>query len=378
MTDVIILQRRVSHYRRKLFARLWEEFGWKVVAARNPPGGDSSTGEDPEFIERYDFRFPDPTNGFRCNVPLGKILRETGAKAVISEFSMRMSSTYELVARRRLMGGPTTLFWSHGYNMDRGLVGLRQSLIQWSRSRLAALADGHVCYSEEGRDYLSRYMSDERLFVARNTIDSAHVQAVARRSVAGQPPGRPHILTIGRLTLDKDFPRLVRVFHRLREDFPNAGLTIIGDGVDLERVRAAAGSSLGDSIIMTGAIYEEEELAPYLLSADAVVFTGAVGLSVNHALAYGVPVIAFDRTPTGPHHHPEIAYVVDGVTGLRVPQNTDEALAATLRDFFTRYADPRAAFRDSIEGYVAKNLTLDTYVEDFREVNLFIHDLLRK
>jgi glycosyltransferase involved in cell wall biosynthesis len=291
---------------------------------------------------------------------------------------MHMSSTYELAARRRLMGGPVTLFWSHGYNMDRGLGSLRQSLIQWPRSMLAALADGHICYSEEGRDYLSSYMSNERLFVARNTIDVASVQTMARHSVATKAPGRPHILTIGRLTLDKDFPRLIRVFHQLREDFPNAGLTIIGDGVDFERTRAAAGSSLDDSIIMTGAIYEEEELAPYLLSADAVVFTGAVGLSVNHALAYGVPVIAFDRTPTGPHHHPEIAYVVDGVTGNRVPQNTDEALATTLRDFFTRHADPKAAFRDSIEDYVARNLTIDTYVEDFGEANNFIQNLMRK
>lgn len=378
MTDVIILQRDVPHYRARLFARLWEEFGWKVVAARNPPGGVLQADGEQDFLEQYDFRFPDPDNPYRCSIPLGKILRETGARAVISEFSMSMSSTYELVARRRLMGGPATLFWSHGFNMDRGLGGVRRSLIQWPRSMLAALADGHICYSEEGRDYLSRYMSNERLFVARNTIDVASVQAMARHSIAGKPPGRPHILTIGRLTLDKDFSRLVRIFHQLREDFPNAGLTIIGDGADFERVRAAAGSSLGNSIIMTGAIYEEQELAPHLLSADAVVFTGAVGLSVNHALAYGVPVIAFDRTPTGPHHHPEIAYVIDGITGLRVPQNTDEALVGALRDFFTRHADPKAAFRDSIEDYVTRNLTIDTYVEDFARVDAYIQKLLRK
>ena len=378
MTDVIILQRALPHTRLRLFTRLWEEFGWKVVSAQNPPKYKLQVDGDYEFLERYDFRFPNSDNPYRCDIPLGKILRETGAKAVISEFSMRMSSTFDLVARRRLMGGPVTLFWSHGYNMDRGLGGLRRSLIQWPRSMLAALADGHVCYSEEGRDYLSRYMSSDRLFVARNTVDVTHMQAIARNTVAAIPPGRPHIMTIGRLTLDKDFPRLVRIFHRLCEDFPSAALTIIGDGVDTERTRVAAGSSLGDSIIMTGAIYEEEELAPLLLSADAVVFTGAVGLSVNHVLAYGVPVIAFDRTPTGPYHHPEIAYVVDGITGYRVPQNTDEALFTTLRDFFTRHADPKAEFRDSIEDYVAKNLTIDTYVEDFREVNNFIQELLRK
>ncbi len=41
---------------------------------------------------------------------------------MISEFSLRMSSTYELVARCRLLGAPVVLFWFHGYNMGRGLA----------------------------------------------------------------------------------------------------------------------------------------------------------------------------------------------------------------------------------------------------------------
>ena len=33
---------------------------------------------------------------------------------MISEFSLRMSSTYELAARRRLLGAPAVLFWLAG------------------------------------------------------------------------------------------------------------------------------------------------------------------------------------------------------------------------------------------------------------------------
>ena len=35
----------------------------------------------------------------------------------------------------------------------------------------------------------------------------------------------------------------------------------------------------------------------HCLAADLVVFPRAVGLSVHHALAYGVPVMAFERIP---------------------------------------------------------------------------------
>jgi glycosyltransferase involved in cell wall biosynthesis len=371
-TDIIILQRGVPHYRLPLFTRLWEEFGWKVVAASNTPAYKQQVHGDHPFVERFEFRFPDPNNPYRCNIPLGKILRETGAKAVISEFSMRMSSTYELVARRRLLGGPRVLFWSHGYNMDRGLGGVRRSLMQWPRTILAALADGHVCYSEEGRDFLSNYMSRGRLFVARNTIDVAPLQSLANSAEPFEAPGRPHLLIVSRLTLNKKIPRLVQIFHKLRAELPEAGLTIVGDGPDAEAIRREAGSELGRSIIMAGKIYDETILARHFASADVTVFPGAAGLSINHSLAYGVPVIAYDRTSAGPGHGPEIAYVVDDVTGMRVPAYNEDAMLRGLLDFFSRHPDPKAEYRDRIRKYVAENLSLDKMVEEFREVNEFL------
>ncbi len=85
MPDVIILQRLVTHYRLPVFERLYREFGWVVVTSRIPPRGTHLNlfeGEY-EFIRRFDFSFPDPGNAFRCNVPMGRVLKETGAKAVI-------------------------------------------------------------------------------------------------------------------------------------------------------------------------------------------------------------------------------------------------------------------------------------------------------
>jgi len=371
MTEVVILQRVVPHYRLPLFRRLWEEFGWRVVTASNPPAGTNLhlfEGAS-QFVQRFEFRFPDPSNPTRCHIPVGRVLTATGARAIISEFALRMRSTYELIGRNRSLGRPVTLFWSHGYNMDRGLG---QPIMQWPRGFLSALADGHICYSEEGREFLARFMPRDRLFVAHNTIDVVPLQAVARSVVPKTAPGRPHLLTVGRLTQDKDFPRLVRIFHRLRANFPDAALTVIGDGPDADPTRAAAGDQLARSIHMVGALYDEAVLASHFLSADLVVFPGAVGLSVNHALAYGVPVAAYDRMQSGPHHHPEIAYVVDGVTGLRVSPYTEDAMLGALQAFLGRHPDPRSEFRERIDQYVSNNLTLDAMVDDFRDVEEFI------
>lgn len=373
MPSVIILQRSVPRYRSALFQRLHDLFGWSVVCAGNFPGGSFLDLErNAPFLIPFDFEFPDPRDHYRVNVPLGRILRSTGAKAVISEFSLKMSSSYELALRRRFRGGPVTLFWSHGYNMHRNLASWRNRVFQTPRVMLSRMVDGHICYSEEGRDFLAKYIPDDRLFVARNTIDLSPMRRLANEIGRVEGPGRPRLLTIGRLEEYRGAPRLVEVFHEFRKSNPGAVLTIIGDGPDAERTRQAAGGELGRSICMPGGQYDETVLARYFLSSDLVVFPGAVGLSVNHALAYGVPVMAFDRTTEGPDHGPEIAYVKDGVTGRRVPEFSNEALLEALRGFFSAHPDPKSDFGETIRKYVDDNLTLDSMVDDFGHVRAFL------
>lgn len=375
--NVIIIQRVIPHYRFALFERLWKEFGWCVATTNTVPEVGSLKynqliNDDHPFIKRYDFKFTSETNPYACRVPLRRILEDAGATAVISEFSMRMSTTYELPLLRRLRGSPTVLFWSHGFNMSRGLLTAYQRLVQVPGTLLNAMVDGHVCYSNEGRDFLAAYMTRDRLFVAPNTIDAESLQAQAARAQPMPAPGRPHIVTVGRATEDKDFPRLVRIFKSLLADYPEAALTLVGDGPDLERTRAEAGEELGRRIFMPGAEYDEARIAAYYGSADLSVLTGAAGLGVNHALCYGVPIVAYARTEQGPHHHPEIAYVIDGVTGVQVPRYTDEAMLQALRAFLAAYPRPKEAFATTINRYVAEHLSLDSMVREFARVDDFI------
>lgn len=376
---VIILQRVVPHYRFSLFERLWREFGWSVVTTNKVPDYGPLKfnrlihGDHP-FIKRYPFEFPWVSNSYRCNLPVRQILEDMQPTGVICEFSMHMNTTYRLPAIRRMRGAPTLLFWSHGFNMDRGLSSPAQRLAQWPRAMISTMADGHVCYSEEGREFLSQYIDRNRLFVAPNTLDAETLRSEAGEVTPMPAPGRPHIVTVGRITADKDFSRLMRIFRILLAEFPQAALTLVGDGPDSDRVRAAAGDELDRRIFMPGAEYDESRIAAYYGSADLSVLTGAAGLGVNHALCYGVPIVAYDRTPTGPHHHPEITYVVDGVTGARVLENTDDAMLQALRRFLADHPDPRADFAESMGRYVAEHLSLDSMVREFAKVDAFIRD----
>jgi glycosyltransferase involved in cell wall biosynthesis len=378
MSQTVVFQRVVAHYRLPIFERLYKEFGWIVATSRSAPEYKKLVHEDYDFIRRFDVKFPNPDNPFEAKVPIRQIIEETKATAVISEFGMRINSTFELPWIRRTRGKPIVFFWSHGFNMERGLDSAKQKLAQAPRVVLSRLIDGHLCYSEEGREFLARFIPRERLFVAPNTLDVDSLNVAGQNVEPAPAPGRPHLIAVGRLTPDKEIPRLVRLFLGLKAQIPGAALTIIGDGPDAEKVRAAAGLELGKSIIMPGAEYDESKLAAYYHSADLAVFSGAVGLSVNHALAYGVPVVAFARTPQGPFHHPEIAYVIDGVTGRRVPTYSDEAMIGALRELLSQHPDPKAAFATSIRTYVEANLTLDGMISEFGKVDAFIRAQLAR
>lgn len=143
-------------------------------------------------------------------------------------------------------------------------------------------------------------------------------------------------------------------------------MSVVGDGPDRPAVEAAASLS-GGSVSLRGAVYDESEIAKVFQSASLLVIGGSVGLSVNHALAYGVPVMVFDDPFTN-HHHPEHAYVVDGVTGFRVRDTGVDGLAAAMRSALAA-PGPRAALGCELRAYVTRHLHLDRMVDGFRQLN---------
>ncbi|MCK4579251.1 MAG: glycosyltransferase family 4 protein [Candidatus Marinimicrobia bacterium] len=370
LSEVVILQRAVPHYRLPIFKALYEKFGWVVACGATPPDSqymDLHTNQP--FINTFDFTFPNQRKPYYARVPVYDILAQLKPAAIIAEFSMQMDSTYKLIARRYLKGGPRVIFWSHGYNVEKKASGFQGKVSQLPRLVVGRFADAHLVYSEEGKQHLSQYYPAGRIFVAPNTLDIEAIRKY-KQSVKGKgiEPAAPALISLGRFTADKNFPMLIAVFRKVLAAHPNAQLTLIGSGPEEARVRESASDLIGKSVFLPGPIYEEARLAPYFNQTNLAVFTGAVGLSVNHALAYGVPVVAFERSPKGPPHHPEIEYVVDDITGVRVKDYSVEGMASAINQLFASVENPNIALRASIEDFVARHLQLDRMIEGFRQV----------
>lgn len=330
MPGTVIIQRIVPHYRVPLFRELHRRYGVRVVAASNPPTGTGlkfATEELGDIVVTAPFVFPDPQVPERARFPIDWILDKLAPDTIVGEFALRNSSAWGLPCARRRGRFDRLVVWTHGWMMERGFRKPIDLLSQYARLAPFAAADVIATYGEEGAAWVRRMLPWKPVVALGNPLD----QTVMRNAAATATPirhGEPQLLAVGRLKADKGFDLVLDVFRRVRAQLPNAALTIIGSGSELPRLRERAGADLGKSIHLPGAVYEEADLAGFFLGADAFVLGGAAGLSVNHALAYDLPVVAFPRMPGGPRHHPEIEYVVPDETGFLV----DDFSAAAMGD----------------------------------------------
>jgi glycosyltransferase involved in cell wall biosynthesis len=135
----------------------------------------------------------------------------------------------------------------------------------------------------------------------------------------------PVIVTVGRLTLQKDHRLLLRSFQRLAS--PHARLMIIGDGeLRTELEREAAERGLSDRVFFAG--YRDNPY-PYMQSAQLFVLSSrweGLPTVLIEAMATGTPVVSTD-CPHGPREILE-----DGRWGALVPVGDVDALAKAMSE----------------------------------------------
>lgn len=148
----------------------------------------------------------------------------------------------------------------------------------------------------------------------------------------------PRIVCIGRLIRKKGFDLAIGAFHSVIARFPQARLTIIGDGplrADLTQQAAALG--LSDAVEFTGAVKPEEVYSILNRSTVAVLTSRRVQDNGSNGFMYseGFPMVALEAALMG---RPTVATSVAGLpeavlhnqTGLIVEEGNRQALADAI------------------------------------------------
>jgi glycosyltransferase involved in cell wall biosynthesis len=228
--------------------------------------------------------------------------------------------------------------WGHGYSKNES------RLRQWLRFKTAQMSDAIVLYSESvAESYIERGIPSEKVFLALNSLDPGPIQA-ARDAVLADPDRQaafckehglngPVLLYVSRLYPENRVEMLMQSTKDLLAEFPTLKTVIIGVGPGLEAVEARA-KELGieEHVIFTGAVYGEENVAPWFAASDAFCYPENIGLSILHAMNHALPVVTSDKIEA---QNPEIGALRDGENGLLYRDGDNADMTAKLRALLT-------------------------------------------
>jgi glycosyltransferase involved in cell wall biosynthesis len=188
--------------------------------------------------------------------------------------------------------------------------------------RLAAV----VALTQESADWIRTHSAARCVPVIPNPASWPLPDNLPRIAPDGLcTPARRMLLTVGRLSTEKNFDMLIDVFSRLAPSHPEWDLVILGEGPERQALEARirdAGS--GVRILMpgiagnVGAWYARADL--YVTSSRFEGFPNALA----EALAHGLPAVSFD-CDTGPRD-----IIRHGIDGLLVPPDDIDKLQAAL------------------------------------------------
>lgn len=363
---VVIQQPALAKYRVPVFRELARRPGIDLLVAYGNEKGITS-------VEPDGFRgIQIPIHDFRV---LGSELRwhnahyqfatPKRADVVVLSWSTRYLTLVPSLIRAR-WNNVGTVLWGHGYS--KAETRLREN----SRGAVADFADSVLFYNQtSAQRFIDRgYSSPERVFVALNTLDVTTITQAkiewtrdparlaafrAERGLNG-----PTVLFVSRLNADNRVDMLLQAAAMLHKDMPDLKVVIVGSGPEGDSLRALAGSlGLGGAVIFTGAIYEEADLAPYFLSAGVFCYPVNIGLSLIHAMAYGVPVVTSNRMTA---QNPEIEAFKDGVNGCCYQDGDVGALAGVL-GLVLSDATLRERLRDGATATVTQDFNISKMVD---------------
>lgn len=361
--SVLIVQRRLTHYRVRLFEQLHDYLlphGVKLLLSTGEPSPSEKLKNDSATLS---WAIPLTTRywlGERvCWQPFARAVGAMRPELVIMPQENRL--LYNLIALF-VQRPKRVAFWGHGANLQSSRPdGLRERFKRWTSRRV----DWWFGYTEVSRQQVEKIgFPPERITILNNAIDTAdlhrqlagisdaELRAFAQRFRLS--PGRTG-LYIGSLYPDKRIDLLLEAATLIRAAVPDFSLLIAGDGPERGWLQTEIASRpwihwLGLSM--------GRDKALALRSCSLILNPGMVGLSILDAFACGAPLV----TTASVGHSPEIAYLKPGHNGLLAPADA-RGYAAEVISLLARperLARMAAAAHDS-----ASEFSLEAMVERF-------------
>lgn len=342
---ILLISNKVFHYRvsnYNYFARRFREEGWEFVVRAN-----ELQKNNPHPLE-FDFR----EMPFSFPAYLREIER-LQPDVVILFLHLKNLIIWPLLHWLKL-NGIRVVYWNKGINLEVRNPRLRNLPFYYIHS----LCDGIILYSQqEIKDIKPK--NRHKVWVANNTINFTDFPEIRETSAEIKSelgiPFEKVVLFVGRMRPVKKVEHLIEVFNQLDE--PGCGCVIVGDQMDYDFKALIR----RDNIHYLGEIFDPKniQISRLFKMADLFVIPGDVGLGMNQAFYWGLPVVTEDGLQP-----PEIHYLKNGRNGFIVPENDIAALREKtlllLKDDALRAGFSRNARED-----ILREASIETMFQSF-------------
>jgi L-malate glycosyltransferase len=336
--SVLIVQRRLTHYRVPLFERMramLDGQGVRLDVAYGQPTVSEAKKNDSGVLDwgvEAPNRYIYIKGSYLCYQQIPRSLVR-GANLVVVTQENRLLANYLLYVKRRQLKTRLAL-WGHGANMQGASPQfLRERFKRWYSNKV----DWWFAYTELSR----RIVADsgfpcERITCLNNAIDTrwfleyrrslspSQIQVQKRKlGVEGAPVG----VYLGSLHAEKRIEFLQEAADVLHARMPTVRLVAIGDGPQRESFSEWAASR--PWVRYVGRVSDEEKVL-CLVAGDVLLNPGLVGLVILDSFCAEVPLITTDCGIISP----EIAYLSNDVNGV-ITANSVESFVTAAESLLT-------------------------------------------
>ncbi|MCO5284472.1 MAG: glycosyltransferase family 4 protein [Saprospiraceae bacterium] len=341
MEKVLIIQNKIPKYREALFSELGKILSLTIIHSGEKISGDLSYREI--VVSKLSYK------NFFLQKGLVRIISQNKFDVIILMFDLHWICNVILPLFKPCRNVKWIL-WGHRYNKNK--------FINLFRNFMMKRVDANILYSDhEIPRMVKNGIKRESIFVANNTLDVPN-------SVDLSLNNKDCYLYVGRLQKRKRIDELIIAFKAILPFIPeHVNLEIIGDGEEMENLFSLVEKEkIGSRVIFRGEITDSEQLINFFSRAFLYISIGAVGLSVLHSFAYGIPVVTIVDEQN--YHGPELYNIINNENSFLIKNL--ELLPKLLIDIANYRIDNFSDIGQKAFRHFTENRTIDKMVLSFK------------
>lgn len=332
MKKVLLVQPILSHYRESLFELLVNDpdIDFKIIAGNklNKVKVFKSKSKSIETsLINYTFNIRNHKFYYQKGI-FKAIMKYKPTNIILGGPDFHFISTIVLSFYIIFFTKTKLHFWTHGYSKSSSKIKFK--ITQYFYSKAASI----YTYEQDGkREIISKMKIDaNKIIIVKNCLNDCDYGFNKIIEENKKETSKLNIIFSGRLTKQKRVDILIKATEKLIKEKVAIKCVIIGGGEHkMELENLAKNLGLDTIIEFKGALYDKDVEA-YFRSSDIFVLPGKVGLSIVHALSYGLPII----TTSLPIHSPEAAILKQDINAFYFNGESSRELAKTLLNFNNR------------------------------------------